>query len=156
MITAMAIVVGKCINASRNAFLQSAPSVLAKVAITGNMYKVKLSAESEPHRKIKQHMCSVSFCMEQKADIQDDQAPAARISSHMISDCLKFSLKALKNVFVVPVVIPFYCTHHAVIKGQLVTDPMVITGMQQRIKEDWTDHDVTQLVEKYMDDIIFI
>ena len=28
--------------------------------------------------------------------------PAARISSHMISDCLKFSLKALKNVFVVP------------------------------------------------------
>ncbi len=38
----MAIVVGKCINASRNAFLQSAPSVLAKVAITGNMYKVKI------------------------------------------------------------------------------------------------------------------
>ena len=31
----------------------------------------------------------------------------ARISSHMISDCLKFSLKALKNVFVVPLLFPF-------------------------------------------------
>ncbi len=62
-------------------------------------------------------MCSASFGMEQKADIQDDHGSAARISSHMISDCLKFSLKALKKCFRCAVVIPFYGTHHAVIEG---------------------------------------
>ena len=100
-------------------------------------------------------MCSASFGMEQKADIQDDHGSGSEDQQPYDQSLFEVFLKSSEKCFRCAVVIPFYGTHHAVIEGSQWR-PDGDHGDAAENKKKIGDHDVAQFVEEYMNDIIFI
>lgn len=104
---AIRIVVGKCIKDSRKAFLQSIFNVLAKVAITGKMYNVKIRDKTAtPTDKYRSILEIFPFSCRRKRVFRNRIPSTVRIAIQIIIDWTKFSLNALKKVLTVPLLFP--------------------------------------------------